>query len=131
MGEMWTSDKLILFLAFFVPGFIAMQVYTMIVPTEQRDFVKSLPEAIAYSAIHYAIFGWILLVTHDVWFYVALYVIWFVLPVLEAPVVLLARDWVYYAPKLLTGAFMQNLLKAEMDHWIAFSQIQPSSAIKP
>lgn len=56
-------DKLALFLVFFVPGFISIKVYDLIVPGERRDFSKSLFEAISYSALNFAaLFGLIVLI---------------------------------------------------------------------
>ncbi len=47
------SSTLILFLGFFVPGFLMIRVYDLLVPTERRDFSKSVFEAVAYSAVNY------------------------------------------------------------------------------
>ena len=60
--DIWDSDKLILFIAFFVPGFIALKVYELLVPSEARDPSQSIIEAVAYSCINYAFFSWLLIV---------------------------------------------------------------------
>ncbi|MCL4394347.1 MAG: DUF6338 family protein [Chloroflexi bacterium] len=44
---------LILFLGFFVPGFLMIRVYDLLVATERRDFSKSVFDAVAYSAVNF------------------------------------------------------------------------------
>lgn len=51
----WESSQLLLFLAFFVPGFISIKVFDLLVPAERRDFRSSLIEAIGYSSINFAL----------------------------------------------------------------------------
>jgi len=53
--DIWSTDKLILFLVFFIPGFISVRVYDLIVPGGRRDFSKELFVVVAYSAINYAL----------------------------------------------------------------------------
>jgi Family of unknown function (DUF6338) len=51
----WTQDRLLLFLLFFVPGFISIKIYDLLVPSERRDFQSTLAEAIGYSAVNFAV----------------------------------------------------------------------------
>jgi hypothetical protein len=44
-----------LFLIFFIPGFITLKVYDLLIPGEQRDFSKSLFDAVAYSSLNFAV----------------------------------------------------------------------------
>jgi len=53
--DVWSTDKLFLFLIFFLPGFISIKVYDLLVPGEARDFSKSLLEAVAYSTLNFAV----------------------------------------------------------------------------
>lgn len=53
--EIWTPTALSLFLAFFVPGFIAQKVYGLIVPDDARDSTTFIVSAVAYSSLNYAI----------------------------------------------------------------------------
>ena len=53
--SIWELDRLILFLFFFIPGFISLKVYDLLVPREYRDFSRSLFEAVGYSALNYAV----------------------------------------------------------------------------
>jgi len=48
---------LILFLGFFVPGFLMIRIYDLLVPTERRDFSKSVFDAVAYSAVNFVAFS--------------------------------------------------------------------------
>jgi uncharacterized protein DUF6338 len=56
--DILTQDKLALFIAFFIPGFIIFRVYGLLVPSAERDFTKLAPDAVAYSCMHYAITAW-------------------------------------------------------------------------
>jgi hypothetical protein len=51
MDKFFGSADITLFLTYFIPGFIALKVHDLLVPTEQRDFSKSIFDAVAYSAI--------------------------------------------------------------------------------
>lgn len=53
----WT---LALFLIFFVPGFISLKVYDLLIPGEARDFTKSFFDAIAYSALNFGALLWLI-----------------------------------------------------------------------
>jgi hypothetical protein len=118
MPDVWKGDELLLFLAFFIPGFIALQVYGLFVSIDDSDIVKRLPAVIAYSAIHYAFTGWVILVAPEgPARTMAAYVVVLVLPIFWAPAVLLARDWerwrhVMFSPRLLSRA-----LKPEASPW--------------
>jgi hypothetical protein len=58
--ELLTIDKLVLFLFFFVPGFLALKFYQIVFADEKVDFSKSLYEAIGISCINFAFFFWII-----------------------------------------------------------------------
>jgi hypothetical protein len=57
--DIWQSDKLAIFLVMFVPGFISLKVWDLLVPSERRDFSKSIVEAVAFSAINFALLFWL------------------------------------------------------------------------
>lgn len=59
--DIWEIEKLILFLAFFMPGFISIKVYRLIIATERHDFKNSFLEAIGYSVLNFAALSWLLL----------------------------------------------------------------------
>jgi hypothetical protein len=58
--DIWNADKLALFLIFFLPGFISMKVYDLMVAGERRDISKSVFEAIAYSTLNFAVLFWLI-----------------------------------------------------------------------
>lgn len=52
--NIWDStNSLLLFLAFFVPGFVATKVYDIRVGTDDRDWAKSIFEVVGYSVLNY------------------------------------------------------------------------------
>jgi hypothetical protein len=55
-----SQQTLALFLIFFVPGFISLKIYDVFIPTERRDFSKSLFDAVAYSALNLVGLFWLI-----------------------------------------------------------------------
>lgn len=53
--DIWEADKLLLFIAFVVPGFVSLKCYETICQKPQRDASSQLIDAITYSCINYAI----------------------------------------------------------------------------
>lgn len=60
MAELLNTDSLSLFLYFVVPGFVAMKVYDLIVPSERRKFGESLIEVVSFSMVNLALTFWII-----------------------------------------------------------------------
>ncbi len=54
------QGTLALFLIFFIPGFISLKVYDLLVPGERRDFSKSLFDAVAYSSLNFVALLWLI-----------------------------------------------------------------------
>jgi hypothetical protein len=46
--DVFTIDKLFIFIAFIVPGFVSLKAYEIFVPTQKIDSSKILIEAITY-----------------------------------------------------------------------------------
>ena len=67
--DIWAIDKLALFLIFFLPGFLSIKVYDLLIPGEQRDFSKSFLEAVAYGVLNFAVFSLLILLIHSNHFY--------------------------------------------------------------
>lgn len=88
--DIFAIDKLRLFFIFFIPGFISMKIYSLLVATERRDFSKDLLEAIAYSAINFAALSWLIFSinsdsfysNHKVWYYFFTFIIMFIVPMI-------------------------------------------------
>lgn len=52
--DIWELNKLILFIAFVVPGFVSLKVYELLLPRAPRDAPQQVVDAVAYSSINYA-----------------------------------------------------------------------------
>jgi len=55
--DIFDAEKLILFIGFVMPGFIAMKLYDTIHPSEVFEPTKFVTEAITYSCINYGIWA--------------------------------------------------------------------------
>lgn len=53
--DIWEIDKLVLFIAFVIPGFISIKAYQLAFPGTERATSDQLIDAIAYSSINYAL----------------------------------------------------------------------------
>ncbi|HLP44654.1 MAG TPA: DUF6338 family protein [Candidatus Kapabacteria bacterium] len=56
----WSQDKLILFIAFVIPGFIAIKVYEILYPGKTKETGQYVLDAVTYSCINYALLSWAL-----------------------------------------------------------------------
>jgi hypothetical protein len=56
--DIWEADKLVLFIAFVVPGFISLKTYELLFPRVSRDSAQQLIDAVAYSSVNYALLFW-------------------------------------------------------------------------
>jgi hypothetical protein len=119
VGDIWAVDKLQLFIAFVLPGFISLQVYRLFVAGDDSDITKKLPAIVSYSAMHYAVFGWIILASPKGGFRnFAAYLVVLVLPAAWPPLILLARDvhkWsqIFWPPSRL----LSEMLRPEATPW--------------
>lgn len=53
--DIWEVNKLVLFIAFVIPGFISIKAYQLVFPGTERATSDQLIDAIAYSSINYAL----------------------------------------------------------------------------
>jgi hypothetical protein len=57
--DIWSADKLVLFIAFVVPGFISLKTYELLSSsTPSKEAAPQIVDAIAYSSVNYAILLW-------------------------------------------------------------------------
>jgi hypothetical protein len=99
--DIWNADKLALFVIFFLPGFISMKVYDLLVPGETRDVSKSVFEAIAYSTLNFAALLWLIVLIHTgdfyrkhvAWYFLSVVFIMIVVPVLWPLAFLKLSSW--------------------------------------
>lgn len=106
--DFWQIDKLTLFLIFFIPGFISIKIYDLLVPSGRRDYSKSLFEIISYSAINFAALSWLIILIHSENFYInhvimyffSIFFILFIAPIL----------WPFFILKLFSWKPIANLI---------------------
>jgi len=99
--DIWQIDKFVLFLIIFIPGFISIKIYDLIVPREHRDFSKSLFEVIGYSSLNFAALSWLIILMHTQNFYsqnkflyfLLLFLIMFLAPILWPLLFLIISSW--------------------------------------
>lgn len=87
----WEEDKLVLFIAFVVPGFIAIKAYELLSPSRPVESSKQIIDAISYSCINYALLLWpiYLIEANDVRAsHPQLYIVFYVLVFFLVPVLL-------------------------------------------
>lgn len=53
--DIWETNKLLLFIAFAVPGFISLKSYEILCPSGSKSGGDRLIDAVAYSCINYAV----------------------------------------------------------------------------
>lgn len=102
--DIFNIEKLSLFILFFVPGFISIKVWCLIVPSEQRKMSDELLEVISYSCINFAILSWLILIitnaefqqNHTFLYFFIIFIILFVTPVLWPILVSRIRQWEFF-----------------------------------
>jgi hypothetical protein len=56
--DIWNSDKLFIFIAFVIPGFVSIKTYALLFPGISKSSSEQLIDAVAYSCINYALMLW-------------------------------------------------------------------------
>ena len=59
MAELLTADKLLLFFIFFVPGFVSVKIWSLLVPSEHRSMADHAVEVLSFGCINFAILFWL------------------------------------------------------------------------
>ncbi len=88
--DIWEPDKLLLFVAFVIPGFISLKTYELLVPGQAKDSSTQLIDAVAYSCLNYAVLLPIILkikqsqfsVNYPIWHVIFQISVLFVFPVI-------------------------------------------------
>jgi hypothetical protein len=105
------QNAVVLFLAFFVPGFISLQIYSLFVPVGDQDFTKEIPRLVAYSSIHYALTLWLILIAPEGWSRTAAtYAVVLIIPCLWPLLILKVRQKAKWH-------WAQQMLKPEPSPW--------------
>lgn len=55
--DIWEIDKLVLFIAFIIPGFVSIKFYGLLHPADKVDSSKQIIDSLTYSCVSYAIVG--------------------------------------------------------------------------
>ena len=92
MDGLLKPETLSLFLVFVVPGFVAMKFHDLMVPAARRSFGDSIIEVVSYSMLNLALLFWAVILLHRdgfpeehrFWYFVGMFGIVFVAPVLLA-----------------------------------------------
>lgn len=108
MDNIWETDKLLLFLAFFIPGFISLKIYNLLVSRSESDFTKLMFEVIGYSSLNYAALSPLIILiqsnsfysNHQVWYLFIVFIIIFIAPII----------WPIIVFKLLSGQWLRKYL---------------------
>ena len=53
--NIWEADKLLIFIAFVIPGFISIRSYELFFPGKNEESSKKIIDAITYSCVNYAL----------------------------------------------------------------------------
>lgn len=56
------ADALVYFYALAAPGFVAVMVYDLLVPTQRRDFGANFVQALTFGGINLALWAWVTLI---------------------------------------------------------------------
>ena len=97
------QETLALFLIFFIPGFISLKVYDLLIPGERRDFSKSLFDAVAYSSLNFAALWWLIALVRNTpgWqLYAGMFVLLIAAPALWPVVLVQIRKWPLVAQRV-------------------------------
>lgn len=90
--NIWDADKLVLLIAFVIPGFISIKTYDLLVPSERREVGKSLVDVVAYSCVNYSLLFWLIVLdykyqwgsNYPAWHIILVFLILLVFPILWA-----------------------------------------------
>jgi Family of unknown function (DUF6338) len=112
--DIWEENKLVLFVAFVIPGFVSLKVYELLFLRTSKDTANQLIDAVAYSCLTYAIlFPAIYYVnsskiesTHPIWFGFFWFFVLFIAPVIWVCALLLIRR----------SSFLQRWLPHPTEH---------------
>lgn len=99
--DIWEIDKLFLFIAFVIPGFISLKFYQLMYPGALRNASDQIVDAVAYSCINYALLLWIILAVeasrlqqaHPNFYYLFYVFVLFIAPILWVVLWAWLRSW--------------------------------------
>jgi len=94
-------DKFFVFIIFFVPGFISIKIYDLLVLADRHDFSKSIQEAIGYSCLNYGALSWLIVLIHKynfldlypILYFIIIFIIVFIFPIIWPILFLRLLTW--------------------------------------
>lgn len=107
--DIWQTDKLLLFLIFFIPGFISIKIYDLLIAGQRRDFSKSISEVIGYSALNFAALSWLIILIHSnnfyknylFWYFILIFLILFICPICWPILFIKLSSWSFFAKYII------------------------------
>ena len=106
--DIWDANKLLLFIAFVIPGFVSLKIYELLVPNATKDSDKQLIDAVAYSSVNYALLLWPIyeIERHHIReSHPTAYILFYVLVLFVAPIF-----WTCVMKKLRTTEYFQRAM---------------------
>lgn len=99
--DIWDVNKLLIFIAFVIPGFLSMKIYSVLHPSVQLDTSKTIVEVVSYSCVNYAI--WFVpiyhvekssfQISHGILYFVFYLIVLFVSPIILTVFFVWMRSW--------------------------------------
>ena len=117
------QETLALFLIFFIPGFISLKVYDLLIPGERRDFSKSLFDAVAYSSLNFAALWWLIALVRNTpgWqLYAGMFVLLIAAPALWPVVLVQIRKWPLVAQRVASpnSRVWDDIFSEQKPYWV-------------
>lgn len=117
--NIFEPDKIILFIIFFVPGFISMKIYHLLIASDKINFSNSLSEAIGFSSINFASFSWLIYLMYRYNFienYLTLYILINLFIIFIAPI-LWTIIYVKFAKSNRFKKYILNPIRSPWDYF--------------
>ncbi|ENV3745351.1 MAG TPA: hypothetical protein DEF87_16855 [Enterobacter asburiae] len=126
--DIWDTNKLVIFIAFVIPGFLSMKLYSVLHPNVQLDTSKTVIEVVTYSCINYAI--WLIPIylfeksqygaTHLITYMLFYLCVLFVSPIILTLLFVWMRSWKWLCNLLPhpTGRAWDYYFGLRMSSWV-------------
>lgn len=111
--DIWEANKLVLFVAFVIPGFVSLKTYELLFLRAPKDTASQLIDAVAYSCLNYAVLFPVVYYinlnkvesAHPIWFGLLCLIVLFIAPVL----------WVFVLRSIRHSSLLQRWLPHPTD----------------
>lgn len=129
--NIWDENKLLLFIGFVVPGFIAIKAYELIFPSRHIDSSKQIVDAVAYSCLNYTLLLWPIFLVESGTLRVEhpnLYILFYVFVLFAAPILWVVL-WKYLRERTLIQKIIPHPTQKPWDfvfgqrqcHWVVIT----------